>query len=123
VGNGNGNDILRNKSKQLVDQNKINDDTTVYISQSSGNSNNNKFSKGGLEWKVQVSSNSKSTTSKVSPHAKTNNNNLIINLYDNFSLLSASSTSTILKNNKFIKHFLPTNYAQSVDEGYSTFVP
>jgi hypothetical protein len=69
-GNGNGNDLLGNKSKQLVDQNKINDDTTVYKSQSSGNSNNNKFSKGGLEWKVQVLSKSKSTTSKASPNTK-----------------------------------------------------
>jgi hypothetical protein len=84
---GNGNDLLRNKSKQLVDQNGRNDDTTVYIPQSSDNSGNNKFSKGGLEWKVQVLSKSKSTTSKVSPNTKTNNynNNLIINLYDNFS--------------------------------------
>jgi hypothetical protein len=49
---GNGND----KSKQLVDQNEINDDTTVYISQSSGNSNNNK---GGPEWKVQSKDNFK----------------------------------------------------------------
>jgi hypothetical protein len=101
---GNGND----KSEQLDDQNEINDDTTVYISQSSGNSNNNKFSKGGLEWKVQVSS----TTSKVSPNTKTNNNNnIIINLYDNFSLLSASLTSTILKiikNKTFPTHKLCT---------------
>jgi hypothetical protein len=120
-GNDNGNDLLRNKSKRLVDQNEINDDTTVCISQSSGNSNNNKFSKGGPEWKVQVLSESKSTTSKVSPNTKTNNNNLIVNLYDNFSL-SASSTSTILKNNKFIKQFVPTNYPQFVDKGYLTFV-
>jgi hypothetical protein len=108
-GNDNGNDLLRNKSKRLVDQNEINDDTTVCISQSSGNSNNNKFSKGGLEWKVQVLSESKSTTSKVSPNTKTNNNNnLIINLYDNFSLSATSTaTSTILKNNKFINISYP----------------
>jgi hypothetical protein len=74
-----------------VDQDEMDEDVTVCIPRSSGNSGNNKSSKGGIEWKVQVLSKSKSTTSKLSPNTKTdnnynNNNNLIINLYDNFSL-------------------------------------
>jgi hypothetical protein len=110
-GNDNGNDLVRNGSERLVDRDEMDDDVTVCIPRSSGNSGNNKFSKGGIEWKVQVLYKSKSTTSKVSPNTKTNynyynNNNLIINLYDNFSL-SASSTSTILKNNKFINISYP----------------